>query len=334
MTLNLDQLLFARAEWRIRLLAPCWMIQVGALLSLVGLFSYRLSVTSRTFDDEISHDQEIIVQIVWESTQVGFSIISVALTIAEMWKARSETLTPFFMLCTHLVKYTLASGMLGLDATVYVKYPDHHYSTVGLALDCILLGITLVMLFYAFYTYRRLLKLEAYDLAYNRSGGYSHGNEQNLGHTVNIFSGKKTRQQPSPTPEALKSRIDQAIGAEFGWGSRPSGSVTERSGIVVASGSVQSGVPTRPAELHRARSWVTETGVVGPNTSETHLDAYGRNTDDDYHDYYELAHARSLSIPTLVATHLGDDGDSEGLLTGSRDNSTAMREVDRWHGYS
>ncbi|EGO55385.1 hypothetical protein NEUTE1DRAFT_66966 [Neurospora tetrasperma FGSC 2508] len=237
------------------------------------------------------------------------------------------------MLCTHLIKYTLASGMLGLDVTVYVKYPDHHYSTVGLALDCILLGITLLMLFYAFYTYRRLLKLEAYDLAYNKSGGYSHGNEQNLGYTVNIFSGKKTR-QPSPTPEALKSRIDQAIGAEFGWGSRPSGSVTERSGIVVASGSVQSGVPTRPAELHRARSWVTETGVVGPNTSETHLDANGRNTDDDYHDYYELAHARSLSIPTLVATHHGDDGDSEGLLTGSRDNSKAMREVDRWHGYS
>lgn len=167
MTLNLDQVLFARAEWRIRLLAPCWMIQVGALLSLVGLFSYRLSVTSRTFDDEISHDQENIVQIVyvsatathnlpnslhqindaltqrhsfsWESTQVGFSIISVALTIAEIWKARSETLTPFYMLCTHLIKYTLASGMLGLDATVYVKYPDHHYSTVGLALDCILL---------------------------------------------------------------------------------------------------------------------------------------------------------------------------------------------------
>ncbi|KAK3347907.1 hypothetical protein B0H65DRAFT_158689 [Neurospora tetraspora] len=317
MTVNLDQVLFARAEWRFRFLAPCWMIQVGILLSLVGLFSYRLFVTSQTFDDEISHGQDPIVQIVWESTQVGFSFISATLTVAEVWKARSETLTPFFMLCTNLIKSTLASGMLGLDATVYVQYSNHHYSVVGLALDCILLGITLIMLFYAFYTYRRLLKFEAYDLAYNKSGGcsYSNGHGQDLGYTVKIFGGKENR-EPSPTPEALKSRIDQAIGAEFGWGSRPSGSVTERSGIVVASGSVQSGVPTRPAELHRARSWVTETGVAGPNTSAERVDANGRNTDDDYHDYYELAHARSLSIPTLVVTPHGEDGDSEALLTG------------------
>lgn len=132
--------------------------------------------------------------------------------------------------------------------------------------------------------------------------------------------------EPSPTPEVLKSRIDQAIGAEFGWGSRPSGSVTERSGIVVAAGSVQSGVPTtatpRPAELHKARSWVTETGVVAPNSSssDSHMDANAdrRNADedDDYHDYYELAHARSLSIPTLVVTPEGENGDSEALLTG------------------
>ena len=134
-----------------------------------------------------------------------------------------------------------------------------------------------------------------------------------MGYSVQIFSGKKNS-EPSPTPEALKSRIDQAIDAEFGWGSRPSGSVTERSGIVVAAGSVQSGVPTRPAELHRARSWVTETGVVGPNTSEYHTDANGRGSDDDYQDYYELGHARSLSIPTLVVTPQSEEGDSEALL--------------------
>lgn len=29
--------------------------------------------------------------------------------------------------------------MLGLDASVYIKYSDRHYSVVGLALDCIFL---------------------------------------------------------------------------------------------------------------------------------------------------------------------------------------------------
>lgn len=335
MTVNLDQVLFARAEWRIRFLAPCWTIQIGILLSLVGLFAYRLSVTSRTFDDETSHGRDPIVQLVWESTQVGFSFISIALTIAEIWEARSETLTPFFMLCIQLIKSTLASGMLGLDAAVYVRYSDRHYSVVGLALDCLLLGITLLMLFYAFYTYRRLLKFEAYDLAYNKSGGegYTYSTArgpEKLSYSVQIFGGgrgkKSTMGEESSPPEVLKSRIDQAIGTEFGWGSRPSGSVTERSGIVVAAGSVHSGVPTtatpRPAELHRARSWVTETGVVGPNSSsDSHMDANAdrRNADgdNDYHDYYKLAHARSLSIPTLVVTpDGGENGDSEALLTG------------------
>lgn len=187
------------------------------------------------------------------------------------------------------------------------------------------------MLFYAFYTYRRLLKFEAYDLAYNKSGGYSYSNArgpEKLGYTVKIWGRKKNNtREPSPTPEALKSKIDQAIGAEFGWGSRPSGSVTERSGIVVAAGSVQSGVPTRPAELHRAQSWVTETGAVGPNTSEDHhIDANEqRKTEDDYHDYYELANARSLSIPTLVVTPEGEEGDSEALLTGRWGNAGGSR---------
>ncbi|KAK3391427.1 hypothetical protein B0T20DRAFT_456623 [Sordaria brevicollis] len=345
MTVNLDQVLFARAEWRMRLLAPCWMVQVGILLSLVGLFAYRLSVTSRTYDDEISHGRDPIVQLVWESTQVGFSSISIALTVAEIWKARSETLTPFFMLCIQIIKTALASGMLGLDAAVQIKYSERHYTIVGLALDCLLLAITMLVFIYAIYTYRRLLKFEAYDLAYNKSGGgYTCNNArgpEKLGYSVQIFGGghekkkkkkkkKSTMREPSPTPEVLKSRIDQAIGAEFGWGSRPSGSVTERSGIVVAAGSVHSGVPTtanpRPADLHRARSWVTETGVVGPNTtssdSGSRMDANAdrrrsnAGEDDDYRDYYELAHAHSLSIPTLVVTPEEENGDSEALLTG------------------
>lgn len=65
MTVNLDQVLFARAEWRIRFLVPCWIMQVGVLLSLVGLFAYRLSVTCHTYDDEISHGRDPIVQIVY-----------------------------------------------------------------------------------------------------------------------------------------------------------------------------------------------------------------------------------------------------------------------------
>ncbi len=72
----------------------------------------------------------------WESTNVAFSTFALVLTIIEVSRAATERLTPFVMICTHVLKLTLALAMLGLDVTVYIQRTDHNYSIIGLALDC------------------------------------------------------------------------------------------------------------------------------------------------------------------------------------------------------
>ena len=62
-------------------------------------------------------------------------ILSLALTVYEIVRRRSETLTPWTMLFTHIIKLTCAFGMLGLDIFVYIQKHDGHYSLIGLALD-------------------------------------------------------------------------------------------------------------------------------------------------------------------------------------------------------
>lgn len=47
-----DNAHFDRARWRKRIILPCWAIQMAALASLLGLFSYRLSHTVTTWKEE------------------------------------------------------------------------------------------------------------------------------------------------------------------------------------------------------------------------------------------------------------------------------------------
>lgn len=43
------------------------------------------------------------------------------------------------MICTHVIKLTLAVAVLALDVVAFLQRMDGHYSTIGLALDCGLL---------------------------------------------------------------------------------------------------------------------------------------------------------------------------------------------------
>ena len=43
---------FDRARWNLRVLVPAWVVQLAVLLTLVGLFSYRLA-------DTMSHYKEL-----------------------------------------------------------------------------------------------------------------------------------------------------------------------------------------------------------------------------------------------------------------------------------
>lgn len=61
------------------------------------------------------------------------------INIVEIAKTVSESLTPFLMLCTHIMKLTCAFGTLALDIVVYIQRSDQNYSIIGLAVDCALL---------------------------------------------------------------------------------------------------------------------------------------------------------------------------------------------------
>ncbi len=75
----------------------------------------------------------------WEATNIGFSVVSLLLSIVEISKYAAEALTPFFLLSSQVVKITLAVAELALDIVVYQMQSDRNYSIVGLALDCAML---------------------------------------------------------------------------------------------------------------------------------------------------------------------------------------------------
>lgn len=65
--------------------------------------------------------------------------MALVFNIVEIAKTVSENLTPFLMLCTHILKLTCAFGTLGIDIVVYIRRSDQNYSIIGLAIDCGLL---------------------------------------------------------------------------------------------------------------------------------------------------------------------------------------------------
>lgn len=64
MSLDLDQVLYARAGWRKAVLVPIWTFQILVLLCLMGIFAYRLAETFEHYEDEIKDGKAPIVEIV------------------------------------------------------------------------------------------------------------------------------------------------------------------------------------------------------------------------------------------------------------------------------
>lgn len=73
----------------------------------------------------------------WEVTNFAFSVIALVLSIFEMTSLRSGMLTPFFMLCSHLIKLTLFLGILGLDVAAVASRIDGLTPAIGLAFGCL-----------------------------------------------------------------------------------------------------------------------------------------------------------------------------------------------------
>jgi hypothetical protein len=163
MVYHRDQAHFDRAQWRKAVLVPFWFAQITLLLALMAIFAYRLAETIRTYEENDKRGTVPTVDVVWvahigriaaaswkpvtdngchdrwECANVGLSTVSLVLTTVEISKLVAETLTPFAMIFTHVLKVMCTLAILGLDIAVYIWRTDGHWSLTGLVLDCALL---------------------------------------------------------------------------------------------------------------------------------------------------------------------------------------------------
>lgn len=329
MAINVDHVFFQRAKWRLQLLIPAWIFQIVILLGLMGIFAYRVAETVDHYSESKQNGQIPMVEIVsvvppsptdphltprnsWESTNVAFSTLALVCTLTEIAKTAAETLTPFAMVCTHILKLTLALAMLALDIVVHIQGLDHEYSSVGLALDCAFLGVAILTLVYTILTYRRLLAYEAYQLPSDVKPAADlytlppQPRDLELGNHVSIVSHNDAR--PVSGSASFDERVGaegdvvQRIGVDFGWSA--TATARARTGSLVGSGVVPSGKasPTHPpsaGELKRTQSFVPEIG----------------RAEEEEEDGYDVVRRGSGGGPTGRVEER--DEDTRRLLSGS-----------------
>ncbi|OAA73335.1 hypothetical protein ISF_00236 [Cordyceps fumosorosea ARSEF 2679] len=127
---------------------------------MMGLFAWRFGNTMHHHADKVQAGQTPMIEYAWEVTNIAMSLIASLCTFVDAGRYYTESLTPWTMLFTHIVKATCAFAILALDVAVYVILSEEKYSLVGIALDSLFLLLTGVMATYAFLAYRRL---SAYD---------------------------------------------------------------------------------------------------------------------------------------------------------------------------
>ncbi|KAH0493022.1 hypothetical protein TgHK011_007945 [Trichoderma gracile] len=169
---------FERAKWRLLLLAPAWSVQLTLAFGMLGLFSWRLGDTIRYFDDRDTAGKAPVIEYVWEATNIALSAVVAFCTIFEIARYFAESLTPWTMLFTHVVKLACASAILALDVVIYVQRSDSHYSLIGLGMDALLMVVAISLAIYAIIAYRRLSKYDDYARPVNvKPYGFSDGLE-------------------------------------------------------------------------------------------------------------------------------------------------------------
>lgn len=121
-----DQAKFDRAEWKLRILLPCWVAQISLLLILLGISAYLLANAMK--DDVevrgtaiayvhipsprnslvtlaiVKLTTDRVTYIRWEAINIGYSVIAVLLTGFEMIRTILECLTPKNLLSANLAK--------------------------------------------------------------------------------------------------------------------------------------------------------------------------------------------------------------------------------------
>lgn len=66
---------------------------------------------------------------------MGLSGVSTVCTLFEIARFFAESLTPWTVLFTHIIKLTCAISLLVLDSVAHVQKIDGNYTAIGLGLD-------------------------------------------------------------------------------------------------------------------------------------------------------------------------------------------------------
>ncbi|KAI3402064.1 hypothetical protein diail_4038 [Diaporthe ilicicola] len=98
MALHRDQAKFDRAQWRLMLLVPSWMVQISLYLVLIGISAYLLANATGVSDETKG------TAIAWESITIGFAAISIFCAAFEIFRTFAEALTPKEMVVSSLIK--------------------------------------------------------------------------------------------------------------------------------------------------------------------------------------------------------------------------------------
>ncbi|KAI9147777.1 hypothetical protein HJFPF1_12808 [Paramyrothecium foliicola] len=184
---------FARARWRLRLLIPIWTLQQSLIVAMMGLFAWRLGNTLKHFEELKKSGDLPTVEFVWEITNVAFSFVAALCTFFEIGKYIAESLTPWTMLFTHVLKLSCATAILALDVVVYARQHDKHYSLIGLGLDIAFILVAATLAVYAAIVYHRLSTADDYAHPANvKPYGFSDGLEPSNSYTGLIAAGRSS----------------------------------------------------------------------------------------------------------------------------------------------
>ncbi|KAI1353620.1 hypothetical protein F5Y01DRAFT_47630 [Xylaria sp. FL0043] len=207
-----DNAHFNRAGWKKRVMLPCWIIQILILLSVMGLFSYRLSHTVNVWEEEENRGNVPVVEFVWEVANIGFSLISLVVTFISIARFIAEVLTPLPLLFGCILNMVLSAVVLALDIVIYVQHKDKNYSLIGLGLDAALIFFTIIPLIYAVLIYRRLLSYDDYHLPGNHKAFGFTGIEEGVEDRFSTHLNPPTPYDPTDAPLGNTTTVTSGSG--------------------------------------------------------------------------------------------------------------------------
>lgn len=286
-----EQAQFDRAHWRLALLVPLWIAQIAVLLSMIGIFAYRLANSIDELQDNDKSNDDPTLLIVWEGTNVGFSLVSLILTFMEIAKVAAETLTPFSFIFMHVIKLTCSLASLALDIVVYLKFPDGEWSWIGLGMDSGLILFNLFGLIYAIVTYVRVSAFDEYSHPANvKHYGFSNDDtaypsqtSRLSTYTVDVSSGGR------PNPQRNTSSASNTLSLS---GLKHSLSIRRQSGTPGMEADLGDGISNQPS---------IALDNVGRRTS------YNHERDTDFDEFLKRHSSTSLKnhVDRALSTEFG-----------------------------